>query len=137
MATWMLKFTQTGDTFGGWLDQDLEEFIQNVECQMIVSSITTATEKAHYLMLCLEVKSPVDKWFQGLDPVVKMDWAQLEAEFMQKWTVCQAPLRLDMEKMEDLLNHRLKPEEVSEQAPPSTHTSYGPKKQWCWHKPWG
>jgi hypothetical protein len=108
---------------------------------VIVSSITTPTEKAHYLMLCLEVKSPADKWFQGLDPVVKTDWAQLETEFTQKWTVHQAPLRLDMEKTEDLLNHRLKPEEVGEQvpfwAPLSTHTLCGLKKQWCWHKPWG
>jgi hypothetical protein len=117
MTTQMPNFAQTGDTFSGWPNQDPEAFIRNVECQMIISSITTPTEKARYLMLCLEVKSPVDKWFKGLDAVVKTNWARLEPEFEQKWTTHQAPQRSDLEKTEDLLNHRLKPEEVGEQVP--------------------
>jgi hypothetical protein len=84
---------------------------------MIISNISTAAEKAHYLMLCLEVKSPVDKWSKGLDPVVKTDWARLEPEFTQKWATHQTPQRSDLEKTQDLLNHRLRPEEVSKQVP--------------------
>jgi hypothetical protein len=84
---------------------------------MILSSITTAAEKAHYLMLCLEVKSPADKWFQNLDPAVKMDWAQLEPVFRLQWAAHQAPEWTKLEKTEDLLNHRLKSEDVGEMVP--------------------
>jgi hypothetical protein len=48
---------------------------------------------------------------------VKTNWARLEPEFKQKWMTHQAPQRLDLEKTEDLLNHRPKPEEVREQVP--------------------
>jgi hypothetical protein len=116
-AAGVMNFTQAGDTFSGWPNQDPEAFIWNVKCQKIISNVATATEKACYLLLCLEVKSPADKWFKGLDPMVKMNWARLEPEFTQKWMMHQAPQRLDLEKIEDLLNHRLKPEEVSEQVP--------------------
>jgi hypothetical protein len=46
-----------------------------------------------------------------------MDWDQLEPAFTQKWTMQQAPQRSNLEKTEDLLAHRLKPEEVSETVP--------------------
>ena len=116
-ATRVMNFAQAGDAFGGWPNQDPEAFIRNVERQMIISNVATAAEKARYLMLCLEVKSPADKWFKGLDPAVKTDWARLEPEFTQKWATHQTPQRSDLEKTQDLLNHRLKPEEVSEQVP--------------------
>jgi hypothetical protein len=117
MATRTLNLAQAGDTFGGWPDQDPEAFIQSVERQMIISGITTAQGKAHYLKLCLEVKSPASKWFQTLDQAVKADWDQLEPAFTQKWATHQPPQRTNLQKTEDLLNHRLKEEEVGETVP--------------------
>jgi hypothetical protein len=84
---------------------------------MIISGITTTEGQAHYLRLCLEVKLLVDKWFQGLDQVMKTDWGQLEPAFMQHWMTHQAPQKSYQEKIEELLNHRLKPEQVSEVVP--------------------
>jgi hypothetical protein len=69
------------------------------------------------LMLCLEVKSPADKWFQNLDLAVKTDWAQLEPTFRLQWVAHQAPEWTKLEKTKDLLNHRLKPEDVGEMVP--------------------
>jgi hypothetical protein len=84
---------------------------------MIISGIVTPDRQACYLRLCLEVKSPADKWFQSLDQAVKTDWAQLEPAFTLKWTTPQTPTKLYQEKMEELLNHRLRPEQVSEMMP--------------------
>jgi hypothetical protein len=117
MTTRAPNLAQAGEMFGGWPDQDPEAFIRNVERQTILSSVTTAAEKARYLMLCLEVKSPADKWFQSLDPAVKMDWAQLEPAFRLQWVAHQAPEWTKLEKTKDLLNHRLKPEDVGKMVP--------------------
>jgi hypothetical protein len=84
---------------------------------MIISGITTAEGQAHYLRLCLEVKLLADKWFQGLDQAIKTDWAQLEPAFMLKWTTPQTPAKSYQEKMEELLNHRLRLEQVSKMVP--------------------
>jgi hypothetical protein len=117
MTTRALNLAQAGEMFGSWPDQDPEVFIQNMEWQMILSSVTTAAEKAHYLMLCLEVKSLANKWFQNLDLAVKTDWAQLEPTFRLQWVAHQAPEWTKLEKTKDLLNHRLKPEDVGEMVP--------------------
>jgi hypothetical protein len=80
----------------------------------IVITLHGCLEKAKYLRLCLKVKSPVDKWYQELDMAVKADWDQLEQAFAQKWTTHQPKQKLNLDKTEDLLNHRLKLEEVGE-----------------------
>jgi hypothetical protein len=117
MATRTPNLAQAGDTFGGWPDQDPEAFIRNAERQMIISGIATPDGQARYLRLCLEVKSPADKWFQSLDQAVKTDWAQLEPAFTLKWTTPQTPAKSYQEKTEELLNHRLRPEQVGEMMP--------------------
>ncbi|KAH9972302.1 hypothetical protein BGW80DRAFT_1252828 [Lactifluus volemus] len=59
-------------------------------------------------MLCLDVDSPVDDWYQTLDPVIRTDWDLLVAQFVKEWA--QPPAR--PEKTVELLNLKLKPEDV-------------------------
>jgi hypothetical protein len=100
------------ETFGGWNDQHPRKFLRNLQCQMLLSGITAPDAKAEFFMLCLDVDSPADAWHQALDPMIRTNWDKLEAEFMKEWAPPQQATRSDMEKTTELLNHKLKPEDV-------------------------
>jgi hypothetical protein len=69
----------TLDTFGGWPEQNPRVFLRNIERQMILCHIADDVAKAKLLMLCLEIDSPADKWFETLDAAVQVDWTQLRS----------------------------------------------------------
>jgi hypothetical protein len=83
---------------------------------MVKSNVTTPTMKAQYLLLCLEVKSPADEWYQKLPAVTKTDWDALEAVFIQEWTPQAAHVMSVMDRTIDLMAHKLKPEDISKTA---------------------
>jgi hypothetical protein len=84
---------------------------------MVKSNVTTPTTKAWYLLLCLEVKSPVDEWYQKLPAATKTDWDALEAMFIQEWTPQVAHAMSAMDRTINLVAHKLKPEDISKTAP--------------------
>ena len=112
------------ETFGGWPQQNPRVFLQNAEQQMVLSGIETAAARARFLQLCLEVDSPADMWFQTLNVVVQMDWDQLGPMFVRRWAQRAAPATTGMEKTEQLLNHRIKSEDVGKQVPFLGGTEY-------------
>jgi hypothetical protein len=77
---------------------------------MLLSGITAPDAKAEFFMLCLDVDSPVDNWYQTLDPVIRTDWDLLAPEFVREWA--QPAARSAIEKTAELLNHKLKPDDV-------------------------
>jgi hypothetical protein len=103
--------------FGGWPSQDPEAFFRDLEMRMITSGVTTNQEKARYLRLCLEVRSPADRWLKGLDPAVQADWGQLETAFTQRWVPAQTQTRSNIEKTTDLLKLKLSPKDVGTMVP--------------------
>jgi hypothetical protein len=102
------------ETFGGWPEQNPRIFLRNAEQQMVLSGVETAAARARFLKLCLEIDSPADAWFQNLNQAMQTDWDQLEAVFTQRWAQRTAPAATNMEKTEQLLNHRIKPDDVGE-----------------------
>jgi hypothetical protein len=105
------------EKFRGRGNQDPEEFIQEAERQMTHCGLTTDQAKARYFRLCLQVKSPARKWFNGLNIAVQTDWTQLEAVFMQKWASHQPMQKTNLELTQDLLSHKLNPEDVGQMVP--------------------
>ncbi|KAH9955098.1 hypothetical protein BGW80DRAFT_376223 [Lactifluus volemus] len=67
----------------------------------IPPELATADAMAEFFMLCLDDDSPLDDWYQTLDPVIRTDWDRLEPEFVKEWA-----------QPAELLNHKLKPEGV-------------------------
>jgi hypothetical protein len=100
-------------------EQNSKVFLQNLQYQMALSGIATADAKAQFFPLCLEIDSPADLWFQKLDPAVHLDWDKLEPQFMKHWVpeIQQSATELAMDKTEDLLECKLKPEEVGQRVP--------------------
>jgi hypothetical protein len=84
---------------------------------MVKSNVTTPAVKAQYLLLCLEVESPVDEWYQKLLAVTKTNWDALKAVFVQEWTPQAAHAMSAMDRTIDLMAHKLKPEDVGKTAP--------------------
>ncbi|KAH9972269.1 hypothetical protein BGW80DRAFT_1459888 [Lactifluus volemus] len=83
---------------------------------MLLSGITApdANLKAEFFMLCLDVDSPVDDWYQTLDPVIHTDWNLLAPELVREWA--QPAARSAIGKTAELLYHKLKPEDVGTMA---------------------
>ena len=86
---------------------------------MVLSGIETDVARANYLKLCLEIDSPADTWFQALDAATQGDWSLLELQFTQRWANRQHPRHVisDMERTDQLLNHRINPEDVGKLVP--------------------
>jgi hypothetical protein len=84
---------------------------------MVTSNVTTPTVKAQYLLLCLEVESPVDEWYQKFPAVTKTDWDTLEAMFVQEWTPQVAHTTSVMDRTINLVAHKLMPKDVGKTAP--------------------
>jgi hypothetical protein len=76
---------------------------------MLLSGIYGTRHKGEFFMLCLDIDSPVDDWYQTLDPVTRTDWDLLAPEFVREWA--QPAARSAIKKMAELLNHKLKLEE--------------------------
>jgi hypothetical protein len=79
---------------------------------MLVSGITAPDAKAEFFMLYLDVDSPVDNWYQTLDPVIRTDWNLLAPEFVKEWAQPAARSESAIENTAELHNHKLKPEDI-------------------------
>jgi hypothetical protein len=110
--------------FGGWPNENAHRFLRLTEWQMVTSNVDTPTMKVWYLLLCLEVESPADDWYQKLLATTKTDWDTLEAAFIQEWTPQSAQAMSTMDRTVDLIAHKLKPEDVSRTAPSKGRMEY-------------
>jgi hypothetical protein len=115
------------EMFAGRWEQNSKVFLQNLQYQMALSSIATADAKAQFFPLCLEIDSPADLWFQKLDPAVHLDRDKLEPQFTKCWVpeIQQSATELAMDKTEDLLECKLKPDEVGQRVPFRGTVVYG------------
>jgi hypothetical protein len=100
------------EAFGGRPEQNPKKFLRDLQYQMALSGIATARAKVDFLLLRLEVDSPAEEWYLALDPAIREDWDQLEPQFTAQWNQQQPLARTDAEKTEELLNHKLEPEQV-------------------------
>jgi hypothetical protein len=79
---------------------------------MTLSGITMPWAMASFFLLCLEVDSPADDWYQMLRQPICNDWVQIEPAFIAKWNAQHMPATLAMEKTQALLDYKLRLEDV-------------------------
>jgi hypothetical protein len=110
--------------FGGRSWQDPEDFITEVQHRMMDRGQTTDQEKARYLRLSLEARSPAHGWFGGLDQAVLADWGRLEAAFRARWIPIQTHTRSNIERTTDLLKLKLDPKDIGTMVPHQGETAH-------------
>jgi hypothetical protein len=72
--------------------------------------------RAEYLSWCLDYDSPAEAWFQSLPMAAQTDWDQLVPLFIQRWTPPPAPEKSPVEKIRELKNYRLNPDNVGKKV---------------------
>jgi hypothetical protein len=97
-------------------NQNLRKFLQDLQYQMALSGITTAWARANFA-LRLELDSMAEEWFRVLSQPVQEDWDQLKTQFTTLWDFQPPQAKTATQKIEELLNCKLKPEAVGTMVP--------------------
>jgi hypothetical protein len=107
----------TIETFGGRDNQNGPWFLYNVRLQLASRGIATPDARAEYFSWCLDYDSPAEAWFQALTPAAQTNWDQLVPLFIQRWTPPPALEKSPTEKIRELKNYRLEPDDIRKKAP--------------------
>jgi hypothetical protein len=104
------------ETFAGRDDQNGPRFLYMVRLQLASRGIVTPDTRVEYLSWCLDYNSPAEAWFQSLPAAAQTDWDQLVPLFIQRWTPPPAPEKSPVEKIQELKNYRLNPDNVGKKV---------------------
>jgi hypothetical protein len=63
------------------------------------------------------VDSVAEEWYKALPAIVREDWDQLAPAFTARWDTQPLPAKTVMEKTDELIKYKLKPEEVGTMVP--------------------
>jgi hypothetical protein len=108
----LMAAVATVEPFGGRRDQNPKKFLRDLKYQMTLGGITTPEAKADFFLLRVEADSLAEEWYLALPQQTRESWDLLEPQFETRWATQQPMTRTDTEKTYDLLNHKLKPEDV-------------------------